>query len=246
METTVQVAEVPASRGIGWLGDAWKLFQQSMLTWIGLCIGWVVVTLGLMIVPLIGMVASNFIQPVFFASFAIAAYKQSAGEKISMSDLWSGFRHNARALINLGALLLLAQLAILVIMAMLGLPTASAADRDLSIAEYVELLRGKEWILAVGFLLTAVVKGAVWFAPPLIAFHGMGTTQAMRWSLYAAISNIGAMMVYGSVLLGVFIVALIPWALGLVVVVPLMAISTFIGYRDVFETKPVEADAPVG
>jgi uncharacterized membrane protein len=43
------------------------------------------------------------------------------------------------------------------------------------------------------------------------------------------------------VLLGVFILALIPWALGLVVVVPLMAISTFIGYRDVFETKPVEA-----
>jgi uncharacterized membrane protein len=243
METTVQVAEVPASRGIGWLAEAWKVFRHSMLTWIGLCIGWIVVTLGLMVVPLIGMVASNFIQPVFFASFAIAAYKQSAGEKISMSDLWSGFRHNARALINLGALLLLAQLAILVIMAMLGLPTANAGDRDLSIAEYVELLRGKEWILAVGFLLTALVKGAVWFAPPLIAFHGMGTTQAMRWSLYAAISNIGAMMVYGTVLLGVFILALIPWALGLVVVVPLMAISTFIGYRDVFETKPVEASA---
>ena len=240
METTVQVAEVRASRGAAWLGEAWQLFSRSMLVWVGLCIGWIVITFGLMIVPLVGMVASNFIQPVFFASFAIAAYKQSAGEKISMNDLWSGFRHNARALINLGALLLLAQLAILVIMAMLGLPTANAGERDLSIAEYVELLRGKEWILAVGFLLTAVVKGAVWFAPPLIAFHGMTTTQAMRWSLYAAISNIGAMMVYGTVLLGIFILALIPWALGLLLVVPLMAISTFVGYREVFEAKPVE------
>jgi len=241
METSVQVAEVPASRGVAWLGEAWQLFRGAMLTWVGLCVGWIVITFGLMIVPLVGMVASNFIQPVFFASFAITAYKQAAGEKISMNDLWSGFRRNARALINLGALLLLAQLAILVIMAILGLPTANSGDRDLSIAEYVELLRGKEWILAVGFLLTALVKGAVWFAPPLIAFHGMTTTEAMRWSLYAAISNIGAMMVYGTVLLGIFILALIPWALGLVLVVPLMAISTFVGYREVFEAKPTEA-----
>jgi uncharacterized membrane protein len=237
METTVQVAEVPASRGALWLGEAFKLFRAAPLTWIGLCAGWIVLTFGLMIVPLIGMVASNFLQPVFFASFAIAAYKQSQGERITINDLFSGFRHNVRALINLGALLLLAQLAILVIMAMMGLPTANAGDRDVSIREYVEMLRGKEWILALGFLLTALVKGAVWFAPPLIAFHGMTTTQAMRWSLYAAIANIGAMMVYGAVLLGLFLVGLIPWAIGLILVIPLAAISTFVGYREVFEAK---------
>jgi len=241
MDANIRVAELPASRGMAWFAESFRLFRQAPATWLAICAAWLVLTLGLMIVPIVGAVASNFLQPVFFASFAITAYKQAAGEKISMNDLWSGFRRNARALINLGALLLLAQLAILVIMAILGLPTANSGDRDLSIAEYVELLRGKEWILAVGFLLTALVKGAVWFAPPLIAFHGMTTTQAMRWSLYAAIANIGAMMVYGTVLLGIFILALIPWALGLVLVVPLMAISTFVGYREVFEAKPVEA-----
>ena len=237
METTVQVAEVSASRGASWLAESFKLFRGAPATWIGLCAGWIVLTFGLMIIPLIGMVASNFLQPVFFASFAIAAYKQSQGEPITINDLFSGFRHNVRALINLGALLLLAQLAILVIMAMLGLPTANAGDRDVSIREYVDMLRGKEWILAVGFLLTALVKGAVWFAPPLIAFHGMTTTQAMRWSLYAAIANIGAMMVYGTVLLGLFLIGLIPWAIGLILVIPLTAISTFVGYREVFEAK---------
>ena len=238
METTVKVTEVPASRGAAWLGEAFKLFRGAPLVWIGLCAGWIVITFGLMIVPLVGMVASNFLQPVFFASFAITAYKQSQGEPISMNDLFSGFRRNVRALINLGALLLLAQLAILVIMAMMGLPTANSGERDVSITEYVEMLRGKEWILVVGFLITALVKGAVWFAPPLIAFHGMTTTQAMRWSLYAAIANIGAMLLYGTVLLGIFLIGLIPWAAGLVLVIPLAAISTFIGYREVFEAKP--------
>jgi uncharacterized membrane protein len=181
------------------------------------------------------MVASNFLQPVFFASFAICAHKQRAGERITMNDLFSGFRHHVRALVNLGALLLLAQLAVLIIMAMLGLPTGASSDQEFTIQEYVELLKGKEWILVVGFLLTVAIKGALWFAPPLIAFHGMSTTQAMRWSLYAFIANIGAMTVYGTVLLGLFFVALIPWALGLVIVVPLMAISTYVGYREVFE-----------
>src|SRR5262249_28170568 len=156
------------------------------LVWIGLCAGWIVITLGLMLVPIIGVVASNFLQPVFFASFAITAHKQRAGEKIGMNDLFTGFRHHLPELVNLGALLLLAQLAILIIMAILGLPTMSGADHELSVEEYVEMLRGKEWILGVGLLLTALIKGALWFAPPLIAFHGMSTAQAMRWSLYAA------------------------------------------------------------
>jgi uncharacterized membrane protein len=235
MDASTKVAEIPASRGAAWLGESFRLFRGAPLVWTGLCAGWIVITFGLMIVPLIGMVASNFLQPVFFASFAICAYKQRAGEKISMNDLFSGFRHHVRALVNLGALLLLAQLAVLVIMAMLGLPTGASTDQEFTIQEYVEALKGKEWILVVGFLLTVAIKGALWFAPPLIAFHGMSTTQAMRWSLYAAIANIGAMSVYGVVLLGLFFVALIPWALGLVVVVPLMAISTYVGYREVFE-----------
>jgi uncharacterized membrane protein len=235
MDANMKVAELPASRGAAWLVQSFNLFRRAPLTWIGLCAGWIVITFGLMVVPLIGMVASNFLQPVFFASFAICAYKQAAGEPISINDLFSGFRHHVRSLINLGALLLLAQLIILVVMALLGLPTANSEQRDVSIAEYVELLKGKEWILAIGFLLTVLVKGAVWFAPPLIAFHGMSMTQSIRWSVYAAISNIGAMMVYGAVLLGLFMLGLIPWALGLVVVIPLAAISTYICYREVFE-----------
>jgi uncharacterized membrane protein len=235
MDATISVAEVPASRGAGWLGEALRMFRGETLLWIGLCAGWIVITFGLMLIPIIGMVASNFLQPVFFASFAVTAHKQRAGEKVNMNDLFTGFRHHVRELINLGALLLLAQLAILIVMAVLGLPTMSAADHELSIQEYVDMLRGKEWILAIGFLLTVLIKGAMWFAPPLIAFHGMSTAQAMRWSLYAAIANIGAMLVYGTALLGLFLVAIIPWALGLIVVIPLAAISSYVGYREVFE-----------
>jgi len=155
-----------------------------------------------------------------------------------IGDLFGGFRRNVRALVNLGALLLIVEIGIFALMALLGLPVGGPSDQPFTVEEYVEMLKGKEWILAVGFLLTVIVKGALWFAPPLIAFHDMSTLHAIRWSVYAALANLGAMLVYGSLLLALLFVGLIPWALGLIAVIPVMVISTFVGYREVFE-KPV-------
>jgi uncharacterized membrane protein len=237
MDASVRVAEVPATRGVAWLTDAFRIFRRRPMAWIGLCAGWLVITFGLILVPLVGGVLANFLQPVFFASFAIAALRQEAGEAVVMGDLFQGFRRNLRALVNLGAILLIAEIAIFALMALLGLPMMGSSEQPFTVSEYVEQLKGKEWILILGFLLTVMVKGALWFAPPLIALHGMATGHAMRWSVYAALANVGAMILYGVVLFIIFFFALIPWALGLLVVIPMMVISTYVGYREVFEAK---------
>ena len=245
MDATVRVAELPAGHGASWLAESFRLFRASPLPWLALCAGWISITLALVLVPFLGGVIANFLQPAFFASFAIAAYKQSAGERIVMADLFSGFRRNMRALVNLGALMLVAEIGIFALMAAMGLPMAGERDRSFTVGEYVEMLSGKEWILAVGFLLTVIVKGALWFAPPLIAFHGMPTTHAIRWSVYASLSNLGAMVVYGAVLFGLFLLGMLPWALGLIVVLPMTMISTYVAYRDVFENRgqtPISKD----
>jgi uncharacterized membrane protein len=237
MDETIRVAELPAGRGAAWLGESFRIYRANPLAWIGLCAGWISITFALLIIPFLGGVLANFLQPVFFASFAIAAFKQGAGERIAMGELFAGFRHNVRALLNLGALLLVAEIAIFALMAFLGLPIVGASEKSFTVAEYVEMLQGKEWILVTGLALMAVVKGALWYAPPLIAFHGMSTMHAIRWSVYATLSNLGAMVVYGAALMALFFVAIIPWALGLVVAIPMMAISTYVGYREVFENR---------
>ncbi len=238
MGAGMRVAELPAGRGALWLAESFRMFRLSPLRWLGLCAGWVSITFVLVLIPFLGGVIANFLQPAFFASFAITAYKQAAGERIVMADLFSGFRRNMRALVNLGALMLLLEIAIFALMAALGLPVAGEPDRRFTMTEYVEALSGKEWILAIGFLLTVIVKGALWFAPPLIAFHGMSTTHAIRWSVYAALSNLGPMMVYGAALLGLFFLGMLPWGIGLIVVLPMTVISTFVAYREVFEATP--------
>ena len=241
MDQSFRVAEVPARRGFAWLGEAFGLFRARPFAWIGLCAGWLLITFGLILIPIIGGVLANFLQPVFFASFAITALRQASGEPVIMGDLFLGFRRNVRALVNLGAILLIAEIAIFALMAAIGLPMAGNADQTFTVAEYVKMLKGKEWILMIGLVLTVLVKGGLWFAPPLIALHEMPVTHAMRWSLYAALANIGAMLVYGLALTGLFFVAVIPWGLGLLVVIPMMVISTYIGYREVFEPKGGQA-----
>src|SRR5471030_2862461 len=124
MDTSIKVAELRAARGAGWIAEAFKLFRQAPLAWIALCSAWLVVTIALMLVPLVGQAMSSFLQPVFFASFAIAAYKQAAGERVLMADLFSGFRRNLRSLVNLGVLILVAVLAIVFAAGFLGLPVA--------------------------------------------------------------------------------------------------------------------------
>ena len=235
MDASTRVAEVPASQAVQWLAESFRMFRAQPIQWMGLTAGWVSITFALLVIPFLGGVVANFLQPAFFASFAIAGYKQSAGERIVMGDLFSGFRRQMRSQVNLGAVLLIAEIAIFAIMAAIGLPVASSDGEPFSMADYVEALQGKEWILAFGFLLTVIVKGALWFAPPLIAFHGMPTMHAIRWSIYAALANLGTMMVYGAILLLLFFAGVIPWGLGLIVVLPIAAISTFVGYRDVFE-----------
>jgi hypothetical protein len=235
MNDGIRVTELPASRGAQWLWEAFILFRRRPLAWIGLCSGWIVITFGLILVPFIGGVIANFLQPVFFASFAITAFRQVAGEPVMMGDLFSGFRRNARALVNLGAILLMAQILIFMLMWAVGLPTAPPNDDSFTMSDYVAALKGKEWILAIGFILTVVVKGALWFAPPLLAFHDMSMSQAIRWSVFAAISNLGTMIVYAFLLGVAVLVALMTWGLAFFVVIPVMAISTFVGYREVFE-----------
>ena len=245
MESAIRVRDVRSSRGVAWLGGGWRHFRGAPLVWMGLSAGWMLITLALVLVPLVGGVAANLLQPIFFASFALAARKQLDGEAPEMGDLFLGFRRPLRPLVNLGAILLMLEIGIFFLMSLLGLPGAGEGEEIVTVVDYVRLLQGKEWILVVGLVLTAIVKGALWFAPALLAFHEMSTAHAVRWSIYAALSSLGAMFAYGIALTVVFVAGALPWGLGLIVVIPVMLASTYTGYADVFEgAAPADDPTP--
>ena len=237
MDTSIQVADLPAMRGARWISESFRLFGAAPFVWISLCLSWIAVTFGLLLVPVLGGPVASFLQPAFAASFAVIAYRQSRGERIGANDLFIGFRHNFRSLINLGAVFATVMLGIFLVGMTLGLPLGPQGADPGAFEEYVKQVEEKRWIVLSCFGALVLLKAVLWFAPQLIAFHGMETMQSIRWSAYAAVSNIGALLVYGILLYGIFYLSLLtfPWVLGLFVAIPVAAISGYVGYRDVFE-----------
>lgn len=238
---TLAVSEIPARRGVAWLKEGFALFRARPAAWIGISVGWLAITLALAMIPIVGGVLTNFLQPAFFAGVMIAARKQLGGEGIDVPELFSGFRRNLRQLVQIGAILLLGELAVFALMALLGLPLFGEGTAGMSAPEFLAALQEKSWILLLGLVLTAALKGAFWFAPGLLAFNDLSTSAAIRWSAYAALSNPGVMVAYGLALTAMVFLALLPWGLGLFVAVPVMLASNYIGYRDIFgDTGTIE------
>jgi uncharacterized membrane protein len=85
-------------------------------------------------------------------------------------------------------------------------------------------------VLAVSLLLGM----AFWFAPALVVFKGTPPMDAMRASFAASLKNIVPFLIYGLIYIVAAIVASIPFGLGWLVLVPVLMLTAYTSYKDVF------------
>jgi len=245
----MQVIDVRPSQGWLWIRDAWRYLKGAPLGWLSLVGAWIILTFALLFIPYVGQLAANLLQPVFFAGFMIACRNQDNGTLPAVTDLFAAFRirpANVRALISVGAILLAGELLIFLMLDALGFPdiAMSPDGKSIDFAAFAAALEDKAWLLLLGVALTALLKGALWFVPPLLAFHEMSAIHAVRWSFYAFLSNFGAMLLYGVLIAVIYALALLPWGAGLFIAMPLMAISNYTGYKAMFKDGEPAAPAP--
>jgi len=81
---------------------------------------------------------------------------------------------------------------------------------------------------------------AYWFAPVLVGLNNLTAIEAMKLSFNACLQNILPFFVYGLIFMLLLIVALIPFGLGLLVVVPVMMTSLYASYVDIFNITEAE------
>jgi uncharacterized membrane protein len=74
----------------------------------------------------------------------------------------------------------------------------------------------------------------VWWSPALVALHDITPFEAMKRSLFACLRNWKALLVFGLLAIVICVVAIIPLGLGLLVAGPVLAISWWAGYREIF------------
>lgn len=217
---------------------SFALFRAQPVGWISLVSAWLLASLGLSLVPFIGAAIAGILQPGFFGGFVIAARDQELGQPVGAHQLLAAFRCNGRAFATIGSITLLANLMVVGILGFLGLPLNIAQDGDgiPDMRAYAHSLEGKEWMLWLGIVLSMSIKGALWFTAAILALNQMPATHAIRWSCYALIANFFPTMVFGAAMTVIFVLATLPFMLGLLVAMPIFAIAHYVSYRDLFRT----------
>jgi type IV secretory pathway VirB3-like protein len=243
--------KVAASQGLQWVVAGFRLYRKNPLLLsaaFGLLFG-VVMALGL--IPKVGSSLSELASPLMVAGFMAAYRALDSGNDLELPQFLAGLQGPAIPLMSVGAVQFLGTLLIGKVMLAMGFDAeavmAAAKGGTASPAEMQAMLNQAMPAVLTGLVLFTPLIMATWFAPALILFGGARPATALGVSLKAVARNWAAMLV-NSLALGMllFVAALVPMLLGLLVAMPVLFASLYASYQAIFavwaeDTAPSQA-----
>jgi len=254
----VKTRVVAAARGVRWLAAGWRMFRAAPLGWLALVFGYIMATILLSLVPLVGTAAASILVPVFSVGFMTASRAASQARPVELPMLFAGFRDRLPGQLALGVVYTLGLAAAVAGSALVDhgellrwLTTPPATDARAEITD--AMLPG----MAATAALYAPTMMALWFAPPLVAWHSMAAPKALFYSFVACWINWRALIAYGlavvfvAVVLPSLVLMFLAFATGgavrvqptalvfplLLILLPTLFASYYASYRDVFDAK---------
>lgn len=236
-----QVVVADAGRGAAWLTDAFSLFMRAPGPWLLVGIVFIVALMALAMIPFVGQLLVNVGMPLFVAGVAVAARSVDEGNEFRAEDVTSPFSTKAEKLLILGVIYMGISIGILILVMLLTFVLAGATIGAAVLSgEFSELATSVGVLFAfalLALLLLALylpLMMAMWFAPLLVHFHGMEPMAAMKLSFSACLRNFVPFLLYGIVSLIAVILAAVPFFLGFFLLIPILFLSVYTGYKDVF------------
>jgi len=226
---------VEAGRGIEWLKQGWQLFTKNPGTWIAIAVILMVIVVVLSMVPVVGGLAAQFLLPVFAGGILLGCRALAGGGDFAIDTLFAGFRQHTTSLILVGVFYLIGVIAITVVVFLVGggaALTGGLIGRGPGVGVAVG---GFFFAMLVMLALMVPLAMAVWFAPALVVFRGVAPLEAMKASFSACLKNIVPFLVYGVILFVLCMIAMIPFGLGMLVMMPVMMGSVYASYVEIFE-----------
>ncbi|HLB15334.1 MAG TPA: BPSS1780 family membrane protein [Burkholderiales bacterium] len=229
---------VPAGHGWKWITDGWGLFRRQPGTWILLLIVFVLISVLIALIPILGSIASNVLWPVFAGGIMLGCRELDQGGELAVGHLFAGFRDHLGKLVVIGILYLVALIVVVLVAfaitgAGIGFGALMGTDRGGAEMNVTAILLGV--LLALALIIPVAM--AVWFAPTLVVLNDLGVGDAVKASFRACLRNIIPFLVYGAIGIGLAIVASIPFGLGWLALGPTLAASVYAAYRDIFYTS---------
>lgn len=223
-----------AGRGWAWVASAFTLFMQQPGLWILMFVIYLACFVLLGLVPLLGGIVNILLYPVFAAGFMLICRELEKGEPIEVAQMFGGFTQKTSDLIVVGALCLAALVALLIpavlIVGGAGVFAGLKGDATAFAAMGMTIVL----VVLVVAAISIPIYMALWFAAPLIIFHGLKPVAALKASFFGCLKNFIAFLLYGIVLLVLSVIATIPFGLGWLILGPVLIASIYTAYRDIF------------
>jgi hypothetical protein len=212
---TPEPRAVDAAHGLQWASEGLALFAASPAVWVGITILFLLMGIALSIIPFAGMLWS-VIVPIHAGGLMLGCRALRQGRPLEVRYLFNGFeapRLQPLALVGAlylaGSLIVMMPVIILAAVASLGSAfVVGSAGTNSATLVGVGVIALVVVLVVLGAIM--VLSLALWFAPALVVFDDVPALDALKASLHAGWTNVGAFTVYGLVMIGVGVVVSSP------------------------------------
>lgn len=227
-----------------WLQRGWNLFMQSAGLWLVLALVMGIVFVVLNLVPLLGGLVGALLMPALFGGLVYGARELERGHALEVGHLFQAFREPGRAgpmlmlgLVPLGAAVLTGVLAAGVMSGAAGTGMATGSG-----GMGMGLMAGGGMLMVLISLLIGLVSGAMMlFAIPRVMFGLDAPMAAIQASFRAVLDNIAAYLMLAVIYFVLAILAAIPFGLGFLILMPVMAGAVYAAHAEVFADQSAAA-----
>ena len=235
----VEAHSNPVSHGWHWLHGAFIIFTRKPGLWMGIMLIWFLITLLVSMVP-VGSLILYVISPVLAGGILLASHEAYCDRPFDLVYLFKGFRlRNTDQLFIVGLIYLGLSLLAFIPCLLLGGALLFSFDENIDPSTLDPEMMGT---MLIGVLLTLAIILPIlmmyWFAPALVVFQQMKAWEAMKASFTGCLRNILPLTWYSLIVMVLMIVAVIPMGLGMLVLMPVLLISSYVSYRDVYTISP--------
>lgn len=227
-----------------WLQRGWNLFTQSAGLWVLLALVMGIILVALNFMPLLGSLVGALLMPALFGGLVYGAREVERGNALELGHLFQAFREPGRAgpmltlgLVPLGAAVLTGVLAAGVMSGAGGAGMVSGSG-----GMGMGMMAGGGMLMMLISLLIGLVSGALLlFAIPRVMFGIDTPVAAIQASFRAVLDSIAAYILLAAIYFVLAIVAAIPFGLGFLVLMPVMAGAVYAAHAEVFADQAVAA-----
>lgn len=223
---------VDVARGLAWLVEGWQLFRQAPLVWIAIGVLSIVAIMVLAMIPIIGQLTTTLLTVLIAGGIMLGCRDIDRGDDLTVQHMLAGLKTHLAPLLTIGALYLAG---IFLLILMVGLVSGGTLFALLQggVQPGMAVTSILIALLLFGFIVIPLAM-SIWFAPALATLHDLAPVDAMKTSFRGCLRNWLPFLVYGVITFILALIATMPFGLGWLVLMPVLAGSVYAGYKDIF------------